>query len=112
MPRTRQVPVEGEPECSDAASRASSQEERSAGTGTPLTAETFRQTILQLQQSMVLQQQQFLREIVERMSKTGGGAPRITEDAPQTIERTEEPFTEQPLMVDLEERVSPVTIGS
>jgi len=109
---TRQGPLEGEPECSDAASRASSQQERPVGTDTSLTAEAFRQTMMQLQQHLILQQQQFLREVIERMNPAGREAPRATEDAPQMIAQVEEPLLEQQMRADIGERVSPVTVGS
>jgi len=79
MPRTRQG--SSGIECSDVASRASSRDERPVGTGTPLMAETFKQTVLQ--QHLILQQQPFLRELIDRINPAGGGTSQIEQDEPQ-----------------------------
>jgi len=112
MPRARQGLTEGEQECSDTASRASSQEERSGASGTLLTAEIFRQTMIQMQQHLVLQQQQFMREIIERVNPADGEAQRRIDEGPPPVVQVEEPQAELPIRLEGLERASPVTIMS
>jgi len=94
-------------------SRASSQDERAVGTGTPLTAEAFKQVMLQMQQHLIIQQQQFLRDLVERINPAGREAPRgeIEEDH-QEVAQAEELLMGPPARADLVERVSPITVNS
>jgi len=111
MPRGRQGPSEAEQESSDAAAQASSQEERPVTAATPLTAETFQQSLLQIQQHLMMQQQQFLRDLVDRVNLRGGGAPRNEVLEPPVVQQ-DGPAIEQPLAMENLDRASPLTMVS
>jgi len=82
-----------------------------ASASTPLTAETFRQSLLQMQQHLMLQQQQFLRDLIDRINPVGGEAPRTEAVEPPAVSR-EELLIEHPLPLENLDRVSPLTVGT
>jgi len=111
MPRAHHGQSETEQECLDAASRASSQEEYPVISSTPLTTETFQQSLLQMQQHLMLQQQQFLRDLIDRINPGGGGTPRDQEIEPPAVPR-EGPFNEQLMTTENLVRASPSSAAS